>query len=60
MQMGKILEINGPLVRLELPEAVIGEQVRVGAIGLIGEVIGRHGDGARVGGTTVKYHYQVV
>ena len=44
--MGKILEINGPLVRLELPEAVIGEQVRVGAIGLIGEVIGRHGDGA--------------
>ena len=39
--MGKILEINGPLVRLELPEAVIGEQVRVGAIGLIGEVIGR-------------------
>ena len=44
--MGKILEINGPLVRLELPEAVIGEQVRVGAIGLIGEVIGRHGDSA--------------
>jgi V/A-type H+-transporting ATPase subunit A len=28
--MGKILEINGPLVRLELPEAVLGEQVRVG------------------------------
>mgnify|MGYP000871599532 FL=1 len=44
--MGKILEINGPLVRLELPEAVIGEQVRVGAIGLIGEVIGRQGDSA--------------
>ena len=44
--MGKILEINGPLVRLQLPEAVIGEQVRVGAIGLVGEVIGRDGDSA--------------
>ncbi|MBI5330744.1 MAG: V-type ATP synthase subunit A [Betaproteobacteria bacterium] len=44
--MGKILEINGPLVKLELPETVIGEQVRVGRIGLIGEVIGRDGDSA--------------
>jgi V/A-type H+/Na+-transporting ATPase subunit A len=44
--MGKILEINGPLVRLALPEAVIGEQVRVGRIGLIGEIIGRTGDTA--------------
>ena len=44
--MGKILEINGPLVRLQLPEAVIGEQVRVGRIGLVGEVIGRNGDTA--------------
>ncbi|MEW5768810.1 MAG: V-type ATP synthase subunit A [Pseudomonadota bacterium] len=44
--MGKILEINGPLVRLELPETVLGEQVRVGALGLVGEVIGRDGDTA--------------
>ena len=44
--MGKILEINGPLVKLELPESVLGEQVRVGAIGLVGEVIGRDGDTA--------------
>ena len=44
--MGKILEINGPLVSLLLPEAVIGEQVRVGRIGLVGEVIGRNGDTA--------------
>jgi V/A-type H+-transporting ATPase subunit A len=44
--MGKILEINGPLVKLQLPETVIGEQVRVGRIGLIGEVIGRDGDTA--------------
>ncbi|HNA28929.1 MAG TPA: V-type ATP synthase subunit A, partial [Thiobacillaceae bacterium] len=41
--MGKILEINGPLVKLELPETVIGEQVRVGRMGLVGEVIGRDG-----------------
>jgi len=39
--MGKILEINGPLVKLDLPGSVIGEQVRVGALGLIGEVIRR-------------------
>jgi V/A-type H+-transporting ATPase subunit A len=44
--MGKILEINGPLVKLQLPETVIGEQVRVGRIGLVGEVIGRDGDTA--------------
>ncbi|MDA8128840.1 MAG: V-type ATP synthase subunit A [Betaproteobacteria bacterium] len=44
--MGKILEINGPLVKLELPQTVLGEQVRVGRMGLIGEVIGRAGDTA--------------
>ncbi len=44
--MGKIIEINGPLVKLQLPETVLGEQVRVGRIGLIGEVIGREGDTA--------------
>ena len=44
--MGRILEINGPLVKIELPQTVIGEQVRVGRIGLIGEVIGRDGDTA--------------
>jgi V/A-type H+-transporting ATPase subunit A len=44
--MGKILEINGPLVRLELPDVTLGEQVRVGALGLVGEVIARDGDTA--------------
>jgi V/A-type H+-transporting ATPase subunit A len=44
--MGKILKINGPLVTLELPETVLGEQVRVGRIGLVGEVIGRDGNTA--------------
>lgn len=41
--MGRILEINGPLIKLELPESVLGEQVRVGEIGLIGEIIARQG-----------------
>jgi V/A-type H+-transporting ATPase subunit A len=44
--MGRIIEINGPLVKLDLPETAIGEQVRVGRIGLVGEVIGRDGDSA--------------
>jgi len=44
--MGRILEINGPLVKLELPQTVLGEQVRVGRLGLVGEVIGRDGDTA--------------
>jgi V/A-type H+-transporting ATPase subunit A len=39
--MGRILEINGPLVRLELPQTMIGEQVRVGEMKLVGEVISR-------------------
>lgn len=44
--MGRVIEINGPLVKLDLPETAIGEQVRVGRIGLVGEVIGRDGDTA--------------
>ncbi|MDD4882304.1 MAG: V-type ATP synthase subunit A [Gallionellaceae bacterium] len=44
--MGSILEINGPLVRLQLPSVVLGEQVSVGAMGLVGEVIARDGDTA--------------
>lgn len=44
--MGRIVEINGPIVRLQLPQTVIGEQVRVGALGLVGEVIGRDGETA--------------
>jgi V/A-type H+-transporting ATPase subunit A len=46
--MAEILEINGPILTVLLPEAVIGEQVRVGAIGLLGEVIGRDGHEATV------------
>ncbi|NTV94904.1 MAG: V-type ATP synthase subunit A, partial [Thiobacillus sp.] len=44
--MGRVIEINGPLVRLELPGVVLGEQVGVGALGLVGEVIARDGSTA--------------
>ncbi len=37
---GRILEINGPLVMVELAGVTNGEQVRVGELGLTGEVIG--------------------
>jgi V/A-type H+-transporting ATPase subunit A len=41
---GRIIDINGPLVRLHLPQTALGDQVRVGRLGLTGEVIGRDGD----------------
>ncbi len=40
---GKLIQINGPLVRAELKQACIGEQVRLGKLNLMGEVIGREG-----------------
>ncbi len=46
--MGKIIEINGPIVTVELPRVRNGEQVRIGKLGLIGEVIGREGSTAIV------------
>lgn len=46
MADGEILAINGPLVTLALPETVMGEQVRVGKLGLVGEVIARDGGSA--------------
>ena len=38
---GRIVEVNGPIVTVHLPQVAIGEQVRVGDLALIGEVIGR-------------------
>lgn len=38
---GKLIEINGPLVIVDLPQVCVGEQVKLGKLGLIGEVIGR-------------------
>ncbi|MGD8932931.1 MAG: V-type ATP synthase subunit A [Chromatiales bacterium] len=43
---GLIQEINGPIVSIRLPGIQNGEQVRVGELGLYGEVIGLQGDGA--------------
>ena len=46
--MGKITEINGPIVTVKLPQVCIGEQVRIGQQGLIGEVLARQGEQAVV------------
>jgi len=40
---GKLIHINGPLIQAELSQACIGEQVRIGKLNLMGEVIGREG-----------------
>ena len=46
--MGKVIEINGPLVTVELADVPNGEQVKIGGLNLIGEVIARSGDHALV------------
>ena len=46
--MGSIIEINGPLVIGRLPGIPNGEQVRVGELGLTGEIIGLDGDTAMI------------
>jgi V/A-type H+-transporting ATPase subunit A len=46
--MGKVIEINGPLVTIELADVRTGEQVRIGRMELMGEVIARHGERALV------------
>ncbi|HKB55339.1 MAG TPA: V-type ATP synthase subunit A, partial [Ramlibacter sp.] len=46
--MAKVVEINGPLVTIELPDVPNGEQVKIGRLELMGEVIARHGKHALV------------
>lgn len=46
--MADVIEINGPLVVAHLPGASIGEQVKVGELGLMGDVIGREGENATI------------
>lgn len=46
--MGKVTEINGPILRALLPGAMNGEQVVIGRMRLMGEVIGREDDEAIV------------
>jgi V/A-type H+-transporting ATPase subunit A len=45
---GIVREINGPIVGIELPGIRNGEQVRVGDMGLVGEVIALNGSNAIV------------
>ena len=46
--MGRIIEINGPIVTVELPGVRNAEQVKVGDLGLVGEVISLDGTTAVV------------
>lgn len=45
---GSILDIQGPIVIAHLPNARTGEQVKLGRLGLMGEVIAREGERAIV------------
>lgn len=42
--MGKVIEVNGPIVTVQLADVRTGEQVRIGRMNLMGEVIARHGE----------------
>jgi V/A-type H+-transporting ATPase subunit A len=46
--MGRIIEINGPIVTVDLPGVRNAEQVKVGDLGLVGEVISLDGTTAVV------------
>ena len=41
---GHILEINGPILRIHLPGGRNGEQVRIGSLDIVGEIIALEGD----------------
>ena len=48
VKVGRIQEVNGPIVTVELSGLRNGEQVRIGEIGLVGEVIALNGPRALV------------
>ena len=48
MKSGRIIEVNGPLIQARLPGIANGEQLRVGELGLTGEVIGLDGERALI------------
>lgn len=48
LPVGEIVDINGPIVTVRLPGVPNGGQVRIGELGLVGEVIGRDGERALV------------
>lgn len=45
---GHIREINGPILRIHMPGARNGEQVRIGSLDIVGEIIALEGDDAIV------------
>ena len=45
---GYIREINGPILRIHLPGGRNGEQVRIGSLDIVGEIIALEGDDAIV------------
>lgn len=47
-KLGVIRDINGPIVTIELPGARSGEQVKIGELGLYGEIISLNGQRAVV------------
>ncbi len=47
-RVGTVRDINGPIVTIELPGIRHGEQVKIGDLGLFGEVISLNGDRAVV------------
>jgi V/A-type H+-transporting ATPase subunit A len=47
-KIGVIRDINGPIVTIDLPGVRNGEQVKIGELGLFGEVIALHGEQAVV------------
>ncbi|MDZ7751314.1 MAG: V-type ATP synthase subunit A [Gammaproteobacteria bacterium] len=46
--MGEIIDVNGPIVTVRLDRVRNGDQVKIGRMGLVGEVIGLDGDRAVV------------
>lgn len=46
--MGEVIEVNGPIVTIRQPGVLNGEQVRIGELGLVGEVIHLRSDDALV------------
>lgn len=48
LRTGRIREINGPILRVHLPGGRNGEQVRIGSLDIVGEIIALEGEDAVV------------
>mgnify|MGYP001820903669 CR=1 FL=1 len=44
VRKGHIIEINGPILRIHLPGGRNGEQIRIGSLDIVGEIIALEGD----------------